>query len=113
MTPAFSKLPALSAWPFWVLELTPSSSQQDVEKACREITGKLTLNMSGADSFTTPNGIMCRDSYLVREARAMLIDPDRRLLAEFWYVPPTKPSANLDERKTPTASQWRSYFGVN
>ncbi|MFV8780845.1 hypothetical protein ACNKU7_00350 [Microbulbifer sp. SA54] len=111
MIPAFSKNPVLSAWPFWVLELTPSASLNDVNRAARELTGKLALQMAGAGEFTTPAGAFERDEFLIREAQAVLIDPERRLLAEFWYVPPTLPGEE-QEKPQVTAAQWRAYFGV-
>ena len=113
MTPEYSS-PVLSAWPFWTLELTPSSTLQDVEKSFREIQGKLKLGLSGAEIFLTPSGPRVRDEHLVREARAFLIEPQNRLLAEFWYVPPessvisTQPHhESLDEQT------WRRLLGVS
>lgn len=111
MTPAFSDNPALSAWPFWVLELTPLASLNEVNKAARDLAGRLALKMAGATEYPTPAGVMQRDEFLVREARATLIDPERRLLAEFWYVPPAI-TGQEEENKTITAEQWREYFGV-
>jgi len=111
MTPAFSDNPALSAWPFWVLELTPAASLNDVNKAARELAGKLALKMAGATEFPTPGGIRQRDEFLVREAQAVLIDPERRLLAEFWYVPPAVDTQE-NKKSQVTAGQWREHFGV-
>lgn len=111
MTPAFSDNPVLSAWPFWVLELTPSASLSEVNRAARELAGKLALKMAGAAEYLTPDGVMQRDEFLIREAQAVLITPERRLLAEFWYVPPTADKQD-DKKKSVTASQWRNYFGV-
>ncbi|WP_250461813.1 hypothetical protein [Microbulbifer litoralis] len=113
MAPAFSDNPALSGWPFWVLELTPSASLNEVNRAAREIAGKLALQMDGAGEYPTPAGVMSRDEFLVREAQAVLIDPQRRLLAEFWYLPPAAPAEEDDEhRETATADQWRRHLGV-
>lgn len=88
MIPEFSDNPLYSAWPFWVLGLTPQANTQDVDRAAREITARLSMKLSGADEFSLPNGKAVRDEFLVREARARLFDPASRLLCEFWYVPP-------------------------
>lgn len=86
MIPAFSDNPVGQCWPFWVLELTPSCSIQDIERAAREITARITLQVAGADGFCCPGGKARRDAYLVREARARLLNPQSRLLCEFWYM---------------------------
>lgn len=112
MTPAFSDNPILSGWPFWVLELTPSASLNEVNRAARDLAGKLALKMAGADEYRTPAGVMPRDEFLVREAQAVLIDPQRRLLAEFWYLPPAAPAEDGENRETVTVDQWRRHFGV-
>ncbi|WP_444928930.1 hypothetical protein ACJJIF_13800 [Microbulbifer sp. SSSA002] len=111
MIPEFSSRAALAAWPFWVLELTPTASLNEVNRAARDLTGKLALKMAGADECLTPNGIIPRDEFLVREAQAVLITPERRLLAEFWYIPPSTDEQETSKPAT-GASQWCAYFGV-
>ena len=88
MIPEFSEDPRYGAWPFWVLELDPSASVADIEKAARDITAKLQFGMAGVERFEVPNATLIRDEFLVREAKAALQDPGRRLTAEFWYVEP-------------------------
>lgn len=88
MIPEFSEDPRYAAWPFWVLELTPAASASDIEKAARDISAKLKFGVAGVERFPLPLGDAMRDEYLVREAKALLQDPARRLQAEFWYVTP-------------------------
>ncbi|WP_226664353.1 hypothetical protein [Microbulbifer aggregans] len=111
MIPAFFNNPAASGWPFWVLQLTPAASLNDVNRAARDLAGKLTLQLDGAGEYSTPVGVMQRDEFLIREAQAVLIDPERRLLAEFWYLPPV-PACEEQSEKAVTAEQWREHFGV-
>lgn len=93
MNPVFTSNPLYSAWPFWVLELSPSASNSDIEKAAREIESKLQFQVPGADTFASPLGKQQRDSFALREAKNALQDPSRRVLAEFWYSVP-----NSEER---------------
>lgn len=88
MIPEFSEDPRYAAWPFWVLELTPTASASEIEKAARDISAKLKFGVAGVERFALPLGDAVRDEYLVREAKALLQDPARRLQAEFWYVTP-------------------------
>lgn len=88
MIPEFSEDPRYAAWPFWMLELTPAASASDIEKAARDISAKLKFGVAGVERFALPLGDAVRDEYLVREAKALLQDPARRLQAEFWYVTP-------------------------
>lgn len=106
MTPAFSEHPLYQCWPFWVLELTPAASLAEVEKAARELAGKLRLGMKGADQFAWPGGTAARDEYLLREARARLIDPNTRLACEYWYQPPLP--ADEPAAATPAAAPRRT-----
>lgn len=109
MTPAFSDHPVYQAWPFWVLDLTPAASLGEVEKAARELTGKLRLQIKGAERFAWPGGTAARDEYLVREARARLIDPNARLVCEYWYQAPQREIDAPDT--TPAATPRRSAAG--
>lgn len=88
MIPEFTENPLFSAWPFWVLELTPEALNSDVEKAARDILAKINFKMPSANEFQTPIGKSTRDEYLLREAKLTLQDPKLRLFAEFWFVSP-------------------------
>lgn len=88
MIQAFFNDPLLSGWPFWVLQLTPSATTVEIEKAARDIAAKMQFGMAGSDLFLTPLGEMQRDEYWLREARAKLQNPAERIVAEFWYTDP-------------------------
>lgn len=113
MTQAFSDIPLFSCWPFWVLELTPMATTQDIEKAARDIIGKLQFGVKGADTYASPLGNTARDEFTVREAKAALQDPLKRLLAEFWYVTPSITSSeNFPQSNTvPSLAEWNALFG--
>jgi hypothetical protein len=107
MVQAFSDNPLHSAWPFWALELTPRCATLDIERAARDIQARLTMKLKGADEFAMPGGSGQRDEFLVREARARLLDPAKRLLCEFWYVSPqagTEAMAEVPARYS--AQEW-------
>ncbi|PCK08044.1 MAG: hypothetical protein COA42_11150 [Alteromonadaceae bacterium] len=89
MIPEFTDNPLFSAWPFWVLELTPEAKNSEIEKAARDILAKINFKVPGADEFQTPIGKSTRDDYLLREAKSALQNPKVRLLAEFWFVSPS------------------------
>lgn len=80
--------PRLNAWPFWILELSPSASTSDIENAFNSLNGKLSLGASNVSTYSTPFGKKPRDEFKLREAKSILITPESRLLAEFWYVDP-------------------------
>lgn len=109
MTPEFTSNPQFSAWPFWVLELTPDATGIDIEKSTRDITAKITLGVPNAEFFAIPQGKRTRDAFLIREAKAKLIDPTARLLAEYWYV---KPLETTDTESSLPASTWKKSLGV-
>lgn len=88
MTPEFTSHPLYSCWPFWALELEPSADTRAVEKAYTKLLGLLKLQIPHAEQFASPVGIQTRDEFLLRDAKAILLDPERRAVAEFWYVPP-------------------------
>lgn len=113
MTQAFINSQAHSAWPFWVLELSPSAKNVDILKAANVISAKLELNSSGANKFITPDGIRTRDLFIVREAKAKLLDPASRLLAEFWYIEPTQDLEENRDHIKKTSDEWAAVFGVN
>ncbi|MFO1370298.1 MAG: hypothetical protein U1F46_14995 [Marinagarivorans sp.] len=88
MLAEFTATPLLSGWPFWVLELDPTADNRSIERAYQKITSSLQLKIAKAEEFNTPLGVRIRDEYLLREAKALLINPHSRVLAEFWYVAP-------------------------
>jgi len=111
MIQEFIDNPTYSAWPFWVLELSPTASVTEVEKSANELVGKIKFDVKQALSFKAPEGFYPRDEFLIREAKTILQDPVKRTLAEFWYV---EPNLNNNQMKSESnASDWLSYFGVN
>ena len=70
--------------PFYVLELRPSCSRAEVERAGQKLLGMLELELAGATSYRSPLGSHRRSPELVRRAMAELRDPDRRLVHELW-----------------------------
>jgi len=89
MIQEFTSHPLYSCWPFWALELEPTADTRAVEKSCAKILGLLKLQIPDADKFATPAGIQTRDEFLLRDAKAILLDPEKRAVAEFWYVSAT------------------------
>ncbi len=87
MSAEFTNTPLFSAWPFWVLELDPAADNRSIERAFQKLTSSLQLNIANAKNYMTPLGLRPRDEFLLREARAILTNPDQRALAEFWYMP--------------------------
>lgn len=110
MIPAFFNDPLYSAWPFWVLELTPAASLQEVERAARELSAKLKLGLPAAASYRIPGQMLTRDEYLVREARAKLITPESRLICEFWYVAPDLVETR-EAAPSLTVDDWQKLLG--
>ncbi len=88
MTLEFTSHPLYSCWPFWALELQPDADARAVEKAYAKILGLIKLQIPDADKFATPAGMQTRDEFLLRDAKAILLDPEKRAVAEFWYVSP-------------------------
>lgn len=88
MIQEFISHPLYSCWPFWALELETDADTRAVEKAYAKILGLLKLQIPNADTFATPAGQHIRDEFLLRDAKAILLDPEKRAIAEFWYVPP-------------------------
>jgi hypothetical protein len=70
--------------PFLVLELPPAANGTQIERQGQKLLGMLAAQLAGADSYATPLGPCPRTPELVRAAMAELLDPDRRLLAEWW-----------------------------
>lgn len=111
MIPEFSDNPLYGGWPFWALELTPQCGIPDIERAVRDINARLTMQIKGADEFAIPGGNARRDEFLLREARARLLDPATRLLCEFWYVSPQAVTETTDASRQHSAEEWFAMLG--
>lgn len=70
--------------PFHVLELAPSASRADVERAGQRLLALLGVGSATAQSYATPLGIRRRDADLVRQAVASLRQPRERVVWELW-----------------------------
>lgn len=106
MIPEFTSSPRYSCWPFWVLELNCEATASDIEKAARDLIAKIQLGVAGVEQFATPVGFRQRDQYLIREAKALLQNPETRLLGEFWYVDPQTVMQGREKEKSWTPSMW-------
>ena len=72
--------------PFYVLELAPTCSRAEVERASRRLLDMLAVGLCGAQAYASPVGPRQRDEALVRWAAAELRDPQKRLVHELWMV---------------------------
>ncbi len=109
MSTEFTVTPLFAAWPFWVLELEPAADNRSIERAFQKITSSLQLNIPNAKDYMTPLGLRQRDEFLLREARAILTNPDQRVLAEFWYIPPQQQGqAPIINEAEPAPLDWCS-----
>ena len=72
--------------PFFVLELRPSCTRAEIERAGQKLLGMLELEFSAARRYRSPIGEHERSAELVRASMAELRDPNRRLLHELWAV---------------------------
>lgn len=110
MIQEFINKPLYSAWPFWALELEPGADNKVIERAYAKLVGAIKLQVPGADTFKSPLGTHARDEFLLRDARARLINPETRILAEFWYVSPT---ADTENNTTQTSHiDWKKMLGT-
>ena len=118
MIQAYIKLTHWQCWPFWVLGLTPSSSNSDIDKAARDLSSKIKLGFDNAAKFETPLGLFDRDEFLIREAKSKLQSPSDRLKAEFWFFEQTRKlnasegSYELDN-KVLSEVQWLKKFRIS
>ena len=111
MIPEFINKTLYSAWPFWVLELDVTADNKAIEKAYAKLTGSIKLQVPGADIFKSPRGNYARDEFLLRDARAHLINPETRILAEFWYVlPMSATQENVSSENI--AVDWKKMLGT-
>jgi hypothetical protein len=75
----------LAAWrrnPFFVLGVDIAASAVEVERAGQRLIAMLNLGAASAPSYETPLGIATRDADAVREALALLRDPQERVIFE-------------------------------
>jgi hypothetical protein len=70
--------------PFLVLELPPAADGTQIERHGQKLLGMLAARITEVQSYPTPLGPCPRTPELVRAAMAELLDPDRRLCAEWW-----------------------------
>ena len=114
MNPVSADSPLWAPWPFWILELDPQATHQAVERAYQNITGKLKLGIPGINCYSTPIGEKSRDEFQLREARAILLDPEKRILCEFWYIKPISLNQHTSETKADDTSfaYWKSQLSV-
>lgn len=70
--------------PFFVLELTPSCSLMDIERAGQKWLSMLKVGMAAARVYKTPVGEQPRDEDAVRRAMADLRDPALFEKMAFW-----------------------------
>ena len=83
--------------PFFVLEITPSATRMEVERAGQKLLAQLAIGVASVKSYGTPFGPQARDESQVRSALSLLRDPEKRALYELWYCDGagSEPSAPL------------------
>lgn len=96
MISEFTATPLFSAWPFWVLEIDPTADNRSIERAYQKIANSMQLKIPKAAEFITPLGLRLRDEFVLREARAILTNPELRAVAEFWYLVPQSPQEHAE-----------------
>lgn len=98
--------------PFFVLELPPTASRTEIERAGQRLLAELSLNREGSMSYRTPVGRMPRTPDGVRAAIAELRDSARRLEHEVWAAVPVQDvNANSAREHLPWAAA-SSAFGL-
>lgn len=97
MIPESTNDPLDLAWPFWVLEINPDDNSQTIERSYKRLENSLKLAVPDAEFYQSPRGRFQRDEFLLREARSLLLDPGKRILAEYWYIDPKSVIQNDDE----------------
>lgn len=98
-------------WPFWVLELSSDADVKAVERSYNKLTSLLEFDSAGAGEYLAPDGIKIRDAFLLREARDILLSPEKRVLAEFWYVDPEKHQFE-SQRESADVDRWKNMLGL-
>ena len=114
MTQEFINNQLYAAWPFWVLELETSADNREIEKAYAKLSGAIKLQLPRAEFYNSPLGNHSRDEFLLRDARSLLINPETRILAEFWYISPTAKIKNSEtiSEETKTSINWKKLLGT-
>jgi len=96
--------------PFYILELPPTATRAEIERAGQRLIAELTLERESAKRYQTPLGPMERTADAVRGAVAELRDPARRLVHELWAaVPVSNAGSNADEDVFPWSSASRAF----
>jgi hypothetical protein len=85
--------------PFYVLGLRPTAGRMEIEREGQKLLGMLELRIASAATYPTPVGPGARTPEKVREAMALLRDPERRLAHELWarLDPTPEPAPEVDE----------------
>lgn len=89
--------------PFFILELPPTCSRQQVEREGQKLLGLLELNLTRAATYPTPLGPQPRTPELIRGAMAELRDPVKRIFHELWadVATPDPKAENAGETTQP------------
>lgn len=77
----------LESWrrnPFFVLEVAPSATRTELERAAQKLLALLAIGNAAAQRVQTPLGPLDRDADMVRSALAELRDPRSRIVHELW-----------------------------
>jgi hypothetical protein len=72
--------------PFFVLEVSPSATRMEVERAGQKLLAQLAIGVASAKKYPTPFGMAERDETKVRTALSALRDPEQRVLYELWVA---------------------------
>ncbi len=70
--------------PFHVLDLPPTASHPEVERAGQRLLAMLEVELADAATYDTPLGPMPRTPDLVRRSLDALRHPERRAVHEIW-----------------------------
>lgn len=91
--------------PFYVLDLRPTATAIEVERAGQKLLAMLAVGLDAAKVYLTPLGERPRDEDRVRQALDALRDPRRRALHELWAsLPPREiPPERLADPRWPEA----------
>ena len=97
--------------PYFVLELEPSASLLEIERAGQKLIAQLTIGAMSSKTYASPFGPQPRDESVVRSAVARLRDPNERILCAFWAenVPSRDaPEATAAPEEALAALDWRN-----
>jgi hypothetical protein len=86
---------------FAVLDIAPSATRAEVERAAQRWLALLQIGSQEARGYKTPLGAGERDADAIRQALAELRDPALRVQQELWAVPP--PAADSGSSAPPAA----------